>query len=101
MSPHRTNDQDSNALLGRFRVALHTVERSPSDEALGELRSAAAPIIDRLRAAYRADGHTDDDCAAIFRWLRAKLANRELVGGRDSRTFGHLLPGRIEDDILK
>ncbi len=48
MSPHRTNDQDRDALLGRFRVALHTVERSPSDEAFAELRLAAAPIIDRL-----------------------------------------------------
>ena len=62
MSTHRTNDQDSDDLLGRFRLALHTVERSPSDEAVGELRSAAAPIFDRLRAEYRAAGHTDDDC---------------------------------------
>ena len=70
------NNRDSDDLLRRFRVALHTVERSPSDEALGELRSAAAPIIDRLRAAYRAAGHTDGDCAAMFRWLRSELANR-------------------------
>jgi hypothetical protein len=79
MSPHRTNDQDRDALLGRFRVALHTVERSPSDEAFGELQSAAAPIIDRLQAEYRAAGHTDGDGAAMFRWLRAKLADREAA----------------------
>jgi hypothetical protein len=77
MSPHRTNDQDRDALLGRFRVALHTVERSPSQEAFGALRSAAAPIIDRLQAEYRAAGHTDDDGTALFHWLRAKLAARE------------------------
>ena len=71
------NDQDRDALLGRFRVALHTVERSPSDEAFGELRSAAAPIMDKFRAEYRAAGHTDGDDSAMFRWLRAKLANHE------------------------
>ncbi len=71
------NNQDSDDLLRRFRVALHTVERSPSDEALGELRLAAAPILDRLGAEYRAAGHTDGDCTAMFRWLRSKLADRE------------------------
>jgi hypothetical protein len=76
MSTYRMNDQDRDALLGRFRVALHTVERSPSDEAIGELRSAAGPIVVRLRAEYRAAGHTDGDGTAMFRWLRAKLADR-------------------------
>ncbi len=72
-------------MIERFRVALHNVERSPSDEAVGELRSAAAPIIDRLRAEYRAAGHTDDgDGTALFRWLRAKLADRELAAKRAS-----------------
>jgi len=71
MSPHRTNDQDSEALLERFRAALHTVDRSPSDEAVGELRSSAVPIIEQLRAEYRAAGHTDDDDTALFRWLRS------------------------------
>ena len=85
MSPHRTNDQDRDALLGQFRVALHTVERSPSDEAVAELRLAAVPIIDRLRAEYRAAGHTDGDAAALFRWLRAKLADREPAPSRAVR----------------
>jgi hypothetical protein len=44
MSPHRTNNQDSDDLLRRFREALQTVDLSPSDEAVGELRSAAAPL---------------------------------------------------------
>ena len=78
------NDQDSDNLLRRFRLALHTVERSPSDEALGELRSAAAPILDQLRAEYRAAGHTDGDCTAMFRRLRATLADRELGATRSS-----------------
>jgi len=77
MSIDRTNDQVIDDMLGRFRMALHTLERSPSDEAVGGLRSAADPIIDRLRAEYRAAGHTDEDPTAMFRWLRAKLADRE------------------------
>jgi hypothetical protein len=77
MSISRANDQNRNEMLGQFRAALHTVERSPSDEAVGELRSAAAPILDRLRAEYRAAGHTDDDPTAMFRWLRATRADRE------------------------
>jgi len=40
-------------LVERFRVAVHNVERSPSDEAVGALRLAAAPILDTLRAEYR------------------------------------------------
>jgi hypothetical protein len=77
MSIHKTNDQDRDDLIERFRMALHIVERSPSDEAVGELRSAAAPILDRLRAEYRAAGNTDGDRTALFRWLRARLADRE------------------------
>ena len=75
MSILRTNDQDRDDLIERFRVALRTVERSPSDEAFAELRLAAAPIIDRLRAAYRAAGYTDGDRAELFRWLRSRLAD--------------------------
>ena len=62
-------NQDRDDLLRRFRVALHAVERSPSEETVGELRSTAAPIMNRLRAEYRADGHTDGDDSAMFRWL--------------------------------
>jgi hypothetical protein len=65
-------------------VALRTVERSPSEEAIIELRLAAAPILDKLRAEYRAAGHTDGDGLAMFRWLRAKLANRDSAAARDS-----------------
>jgi predicted aminopeptidase len=83
MSIHRTNDQARDDMVGRFRVALHTVERSPSDETVGELRSAAAPIMDRLRAEYRAAGHRDGDGPAMFRWLRSKLANRDSAAARD------------------
>ena len=71
MSIHTTNDQAGDAMLGRFRAALHTVEQGPSDEAVGELRSSAGPIIEQLRAEYRAAGHTDDDDTALFRWLRS------------------------------
>ena len=70
-------NQDRDDLLRRFRVALHAVERSPSQETFGELRSAAAPILEKLRAEYRAAGHTDRDRTAMFRWLRARLADRE------------------------
>ena len=77
MSILKTNNYRRDELIERFRVTLHDVEQSPSDEAMGELRSAAAPILDRLRAEYRAAGHTDDDSTAMFRWLRAKLADRE------------------------
>jgi hypothetical protein len=79
MSIHTTNDQAGDAMLGRFRVALHTVEQSPSDEAVGELRSAAAPILDKLRAEYWGTGHTDGDRTALFRWLRATLANPDFA----------------------
>ena len=90
MSPRRTNDQDRDALLGRFRVALHTVERSPSDEAVGALRSAAAPILDTLRAEYRAAGYPDgDDGTALFHWLRAKLADREPAATRSEGNTPH------------
>jgi hypothetical protein len=74
-----TSNHDSDDLIERFRVALHTVERGPWDEAVGELRLAAAPILDQFRAEYRAAGHTDGDAAALFRWLRAKLTDRESV----------------------
>jgi hypothetical protein len=72
-----TSNHDSDDLIERFRVALHTVEHCPSDEAVAALRMAAAPILDQLRAEYRAAGHTDGDATALFRWLRAKLANQE------------------------
>jgi hypothetical protein len=85
MSISRPNDQDRDALLGQFRVALRTAERSASDDAVGELGSAAAPIIDRLRAEYRAAGHTDGDGPALFHWLRAKLADREPAPWRAVR----------------
>jgi hypothetical protein len=62
-------------MLERFRAALHYVERGPSGEAFAELRSAAAPIIDRFRAEYQAAGHTDGDCTAMFRWIRSRLAD--------------------------
>ena len=91
MSPRRTNDQDRDALLERFRVALHTVERGPSQEAFGELRSAAAPIMDKFRAEYRAAGHTDGDDSAMFRWLRAKLSDREPATTRSEGTTPHRL----------
>src|SRR5215203_5023529 len=77
MSIHKTSNQDRDDLIERFRVALHAVERSPSEEAVGELRSAAAPILEWLGAEYRAAGHTDGDHTAMFRWLRAGLADRE------------------------
>jgi hypothetical protein len=32
-----------------IRVALHNVEQSPSDEAVGALRLAAAPMLDQHR----------------------------------------------------
>jgi hypothetical protein len=72
-----TSNHDSDDLIERFRVALHTVEHCPSDEAVAALRMAAAPILDQLRAEYRAAEHTDGDATALFRWLRAKLANQE------------------------
>ena len=74
-----TSNRDCDDLIERFRVALHTVERCPSDEAVAALRVAAAPILDQLRAEYRAAGHTDGDAAALFRWLRSKLADRDSV----------------------
>jgi hypothetical protein len=77
MSILRANNYRRDDLIERFRVTLQNVEQSPSDETVGELRSAAAPILGRLRAEYRAAGHTDDDSPAMFRWLRAKLADRE------------------------
>ncbi len=73
------NNQVRYEQIEQFRVALGTVERRPSDEAVGELRLAAAPILDRLRAEYRAAGHTDDDSTRMFRWLRSKLANHKSV----------------------
>jgi hypothetical protein len=79
-----TTNHDSDDLIERFRVALHTVEQSPSDETIGELRSVAAPIIDLLRAEYQAAENTDGDCTALFRWLRAKLADRESAPKRAS-----------------
>ena len=72
-----TSNRDCDDLIERFRVALHTVERCPSDEAVAALQVAASPILDQLRAEYRAAGHTDGDAAALFRWLRAKLAGRK------------------------
>ena len=73
----QTNDQDRDDLIERFRAALANIERGASDEAIEELRSSADPIIEQLRAEYRAAGHTDGDATALFRWLRAKLANQE------------------------
>jgi hypothetical protein len=80
------NNQGRYEQTEQFRVALGAVERRPSDEAIAELRLAAAPILDRLRAEYRAAGHTDDDGAAMFRWLRAKLAERDSIATRSYGT---------------
>jgi hypothetical protein len=93
MSIPRTNDQDRDDLIERFRVALHNVERSPSDEAVGALRLAAAPILDTLRAEYRAAGYTDGDGTALFRWLRAKLADREPPATRSEGNTPHRSAG--------
>jgi hypothetical protein len=73
------NYKDKEDLIENFRAALRKAEHSPSEEAVVELRLAAAPIMDRLRAEYRAAGNADVDCTAMFRWLRSKLAQQDAA----------------------
>jgi hypothetical protein len=80
------NYEDKDALIENFRAALHKAEHAPSEEAVVELRLAAAPIMDQLRAEYRAAGNTDVDCTAMFRWLRLKLAQREAAANETRET---------------
>jgi hypothetical protein len=83
------NYQDKADLIENFRAALHKAEHSPSEEAVVELRLAAAPIMDKLRAEYRAAGNTDADCTAMFRWLRLKLAQRDAAANETRETSLH------------
>ena len=73
------NYEDKDDLIENFRAALRKAEHSHSEEAVVELRLAAAPIVDKLRAEYRAAGNTDADCTEMFRWLRSKLAQRDAA----------------------
>ena len=43
------NYQDKDDLIENFRATLRKAEHSPSEEAVIELRLAAAPIMDKLR----------------------------------------------------
>jgi hypothetical protein len=66
------------ASLARFRIAVEAFDSDPTDEAIGALRRAAAPVMIRLRIAYAAAGSPcgrGDD--AMFRWIRFRRRSCE------------------------
>ncbi len=90
------SQRDNQHLLQRFRAALRAAHASPGEQTVEELRAAAAPLMEQLRAEYLAAGGEDGDDAAVLHWLRILLLRRDNDGMPDSPTW--LLSNWREDE---